>query len=80
MHVGEGVHRDSLASEALLTCGMFYVVVLHLVSGHWANANKRVLKVGAYLKQERSMTSLSAIKNKCLRSETSICKARDKSM
>jgi hypothetical protein len=62
MHVGKGVHRDSFPSETLLACCMFYVVFLHLVSGHWTDANKWVLKVGAYLNEERYMTSMSKIR------------------
>lgn len=57
--VGEGVYGCGLACQALLTCCVFYVAVLHLISGHWANADQWVLKVGAHLQEEMLITSVS---------------------
>jgi hypothetical protein len=57
--VGEGVYGCGLACEALLTCCVFYVTVLHLISGHWANADQWVLKVGAHLQQEVLIRNVS---------------------
>jgi hypothetical protein len=60
--VVEGVHRCGFASEAFLTCCVFYIVVLHLISGHWANTNQWVFEVGAYLHRERPVISISKIR------------------
>jgi len=49
----------SLACQALLTCCVFYVNVLHLISGHWTNADQWVFKVGAHLQEEVLITSVS---------------------
>jgi len=57
--VGEGVYGCDLACQALLTCCVFYVAVLHLISGHWANADQWVLKVGAHLQEEMLITCVT---------------------
>jgi hypothetical protein len=55
---------------------VFYVVVLHLISGHWTNANQWIFEVGAHLQMEEPSIEMNIKKDKFMRSGTSLYETR----